>query len=177
MSVELTPDVDHWDCFDTAKQAEAARLAYEAGYCIVHPDGEHPVRIASSRTFHADSRWLNVSSQVSPTHSRHGSCPDAHAEPVCGEVVLGEFDMPMHIASIFIVLVISAIGVYLPTIAGWFVRDTNGAISVGHLDAASFGAEYGFWGNVFFLARHFGTGIIIATAFVVRLYPMLFMGS
>lgn len=73
----------------------------------------------------------------------------------------------MHIASIFVVLVISAIGVYLPTIAGWFVKDASGAVSVGHLDAACFGAEYGFWGNVFFLARHFGTGVIIATAFVV----------
>jgi zinc transporter 1/2/3 len=91
----------------------------------------------------------------------------AAAEPVCGEVSLGKFDMPMHIASIFIVLVISALGVYLPTIAGWFVKDHNGAKSVGHLDAASFGREIGFWGNVFFLARHFGTGVIISTAFVV----------
>lgn len=36
----LTPDADHWDCFDTATQADAARLAYEAGHCIVHPEGE-----------------------------------------------------------------------------------------------------------------------------------------
>ncbi|KLT39266.1 Zinc/iron permease [Cutaneotrichosporon oleaginosum] len=84
--------------------------------------------------------------------------------------VLGEFNMPMHVASIFIVLVISALGVYLPTIAGWFVKDSNGAKSVGHLDAASFGREYGFWRNVFFLVRHFGTGVIISTAFVHLLY-------
>lgn len=99
----------------------------------------------------------------------------APANPVCGEVVLGEFNMPMHIASIFVVLVISALGVYMPTIAGWFVKDPNGVKSVGHLDAASFGREYGFWGNLFFLARHFGTGVIISTAFVVSTqtaYPL-----
>lgn len=33
--------------------------------------------------------------------------------------------------------------------------------------AANFGRQTGWWGNVFFIARHFGTGIIISTAFIV----------
>lgn len=106
------------------------------------------------------------------TDRSHGTCSDYHAQPVCGEVLLGKFNMPMHIASIFIVLVMSALGVYLPAIAGWFIKDPNGSASVAHLDASSFGAQYGFWGNVFFLSRHFGTGVIISTAFVVSsLHP------
>jgi zinc transporter 1/2/3 len=35
--------------------------------------------------------------------------------------------------------------------------------------AANFGRKTGWWGNIFFIARHFGTGIIIATAFIVSL--------
>ncbi|BEI86704.1 hypothetical protein CcaverHIS002_0700500 [Cutaneotrichosporon cavernicola] len=137
-----TWDHGHMDCFDTSEKADAVRLAYATGQCLVHHDG-----------------------------SRHGNCTYMPAAtPVCGEVILGKFNMPMHIASVFIVLIISALGVYMPTIAGWFVKNPNGSKSVGHLDAASFGREYGFWGNVFFLARHFGTGVIISTAFVHLLY-------
>jgi zinc transporter 1/2/3 len=33
--------------------------------------------------------------------------------------------------------------------------------------AANFGRKTGWWGNIFFIARHFGTGIIISTAFIV----------
>lgn len=95
----------------------------------------------------------------------HGSCPEAHSQAACGAVLLGHYNMPMHIASIFIVLVTSFAGIMIPTIAGWF----KGA-SVADLDASSFGREYGIWGCLFFVARHFGTGIIISTAFIHLLY-------
>lgn len=72
--------------------------------------------------------------------------------------------MGLHIGSIFIILVGSAIGVLIPIIAGWARSGSQ------PLDAASWGRSLGFWPNVFFLARHFGTGIILSTAFVHLLF-------
>lgn len=116
---------------------------------------------------------------VSPLHlaaganSSHGPhCPEAHAQPACGTVVLGSYNMGMHIASIFIVLVTSFFGIMLPTVAGWFKGP-----SVADLDSASVGREYGVWGCVFFFARHIGTGIIISTAFIHLLYHGFLMFS
>lgn len=107
------------------------------------------------------------------TDARHGPhCPVAHSKPACGAVVLGHYDMAMHIASIFIVLVTSFLGVMLPTIAGWLKGP-----DVAHLDSASIGREYGIWGCVFFFARHIGTGIIISTAFIHLLYDGFMMFS
>lgn len=72
--------------------------------------------------------------------------------------------MGLHIGSIFIILVGSAIGVLIPIVAGWARSGSQ------PLDAASWGWSLGFWPNVFFLARHFGTGIILSTAFVHLLF-------
>lgn len=72
--------------------------------------------------------------------------------------------MSLHIGAIFIILVGSALGVLIPIVAGWARSGSQ------PLDAASWGRQLGFWPNVFFLARHFGTGIILSTAFVHLLY-------
>lgn len=81
----------------------------------------------------------------------HGDC--SAEQLACGAILLEEYNLPLHVASIFIILVTSALGVMIPLVAGW---KTNKGRSV-TLDAASFGRGVGFWGSVFFLARHFGT--------------------
>lgn len=92
----------------------------------------------------------------------HGDC--SSAQLACGRVLLEDYNMGLHIGSIFIILVGSALGVLIPIIAGWSRSGSQ------PLDAASWGRSFGFWPNVFFLARHFGTGIILSTAFVHLLY-------
>lgn len=92
----------------------------------------------------------------------HGDCSDEQL--ACGRVLLEDYNMGLHIGAIFIILVGSAIGVLIPIIAGWARSGSQ------PLDAASWGRSLGFWPNVFFLARHFGTGIILSTAFVHLLF-------
>lgn len=74
--------------------------------------------------------------------------------------------MGLHIASIFIILITSAVGVMFPIVAGWWSH-RKGHESQIQLDAASFANGIGFWPSTFFLARHFGTGIIFSTTFIV----------
>lgn len=84
--------------------------------------------------------------------------------------------MPLHIGSVFIVLVTSGLGVLIPLVSGWFRKqtlDSDSQTTARHsspVSAAQFGRETGWWGNVFFVARHFGTGIIISTAFIHLLF-------
>ena len=73
----------------------------------------------------------------------------------CGNNSLGEYDLPLHIGAVFIVLATSGIGVGIPLITGR-IRGRNGAkASAG--DAAEFGSGVGWIKSGFFLARHFGT--------------------
>lgn len=73
--------------------------------------------------------------------------------------------MGLHIGSIFIVLVSSALGVGIPMVSGWARRSNGQRVASG--DPIAFGREAGFWASLFFVAKHFGTGIIISTAFIV----------
>jgi zinc transporter 1/2/3 len=83
--------------------------------------------------------------------------------------------MPLHVAAVFIILVTSGLGVLLPIISAWFRRhrqpsDSDSERSVVGDSSADFGKSTGWWGNVFFIARHFGTGIILSTAFIHLLF-------
>ena len=81
--------------------------------------------------------------------------------------------MPLHIAAVFIVLITSGLGVLLPIISAWFRKtrsDSDSERTLNHNSAADFGKGTGLWGNVFFVARHFGTGIILSTAFIHLLF-------
>lgn len=74
--------------------------------------------------------------------------------------------MGLHIGSIFIVLVSSALGVGIPMISGWARQSNGDKVSSG--DPIAFGKKAGFWASLFFVSKHFGTGIIISTAFIHR---------
>ena len=83
--------------------------------------------------------------------------------------------MPLHVAAVFIILVTSGLGVLLPIVSAWFRHrrehsDSDSQRSIVGDSSADFGRTTGWWGNVFFIARHFGTGIILSTAFIHLLF-------
>jgi zinc transporter 1/2/3 len=73
----------------------------------------------------------------------------------CGAAHLGTYDLPLHIAAVFIVLGTSAAGVGIPLVTGW-IRGRDGR-KASEGDSAAFGSGVGWVRNGFFLARHFGT--------------------
>jgi zinc transporter 1/2/3 len=75
--------------------------------------------------------------------------------------------MGLHIGAVFIILVTSGLAIMIPLLSSW-LRKTEQINMDGFDSAANFGRKTGWWGNIFFIARHFGTGIIISTAFIVR---------
>jgi zinc transporter 1/2/3 len=87
----------------------------------------------------------------------HGNCsPEQLAS--CDTTSVSNYNKPLHIGSIFIVFVTSALGVIIPLVSGRG-RGTKADDAVGK--------GKGIMGEVFFVAKHFGTGIILSTAFIV----------
>ncbi|KAM0792687.1 hypothetical protein ACM66B_002467 [Microbotryomycetes sp. NB124-2] len=81
----------------------------------------------------------------------HGDCSNS-----CNGVDLGEYNLDLHIVAVFVMLVASLVGVLLP------------------LTSARLSSKPA-WSAVFFAAKHFGTGVIICTAFVHLLYHSFIM--
>jgi zinc transporter 1/2/3 len=73
----------------------------------------------------------------------------------CGDTTLEAYDLPLHIAAVFIVLATSGLGVGVPLVTGW-IRGSDGR-KASASDAAAFGRTEGWVRNGFFVARHFGT--------------------
>ncbi|GAA5976678.1 hypothetical protein JCM10908_005592 [Rhodotorula pacifica] len=83
----------------------------------------------------------------------HGDCSGS-----CNGVDLGNYDLDLHIAALFVVLIGSLIGALLPIVCSTVV---SGSVFRG----------------VFFATKHFGTGVIICTAFIHLLYHAFVMFS
>ncbi|KAF2280503.1 Zinc/iron permease [Westerdykella ornata] len=80
---------------------------------------------------------------------------DAMEKPQCGSAAEeGEYDLPLHVAAVFIVFAASIAGCGFPVVAK--------KIKSLHIPP-----------KVFFFCKHFGTGVLIATAFV-HLLPVAF---
>ncbi|EGS19818.1 uncharacterized protein CTHT_0043030 [Thermochaetoides thermophila DSM 1495] len=90
----------------------------------------------------------NVSVPVSDLNPTEG-------KPVCGSGdEVGEYDLGLHVAALFLVMAASVLGAGFPVVAkkvSWVKVPTK----------------------VFFVCKHFGTGVLIATAFV-HLLPTAF---
>ncbi|WWD20703.1 hypothetical protein CI109_105179 [Kwoniella shandongensis] len=150
----------HWDCFDSQAEmdeAQAAESGESSGTCIIH---------------------------VGHTH---GDC--SASDLACGRILLENYNMPLHIGALFIILVTSGLGAMIPLFTGWArkrperkdslstlnsdgVNDERqaGITSAAGAEGAAFGRGAGLWNNVFFIAKHFGTGVILSTAFIHLLY-------
>jgi zinc transporter 1/2/3 len=74
-------------------------------------------------------------------------CP-AGVEASCNVNGALDYDLGLHIAAFFVLLVGSAIGVFVPITLG--IRSTK---------------TIGWIAQVVFILKHFGTGIILSTAF------------
>jgi zinc transporter 1/2/3 len=101
----------------------------------------------------------------------HGDC--SAEQLACGAILVEDYNMPLHIGAVFIILVTSGLGVMLPLISGWFRKPVSASTTnlnasdsdsdlardthAGFASSAAFGKGAGVWGNVFFVARHFGT--------------------
>ncbi|TYJ58345.1 hypothetical protein B9479_000891 [Cryptococcus floricola] len=141
----------HWDCFDSQEELEAAQSSEESGECIIH---------GKSLTLSFFYPMLIPTTQ----------------DLACGAVILDNYNMGLHIAALFIILVTSGLGVLIPLISKWLKKydasrqETMSREMEVYEGSAAFGRGVGWWGNLFFIARHFGTGIIISTAFIHLLY-------
>ncbi|EST05378.1 Zinc/iron permease [Kalmanozyma brasiliensis GHG001] len=188
--------VDHWDCDSTRPEATAVAATTASASssaatiepspvgqsCTLHGDHYHcdgpstatAVAAAAeasptgrgSCTFHGD-HWDcdgdSADSHAGHDHSGHSHAGHSHGPDAvygCGLAPLEDYNLPLHIGTIFILLASSAFGSYFPIL----VHSKNG--------------ERKWTDEVFFVCRHFGTGVLISTAFVHLLsHAMLYWSN
>ncbi|BGP17101.1 hypothetical protein JCM10213_003880 [Rhodosporidiobolus nylandii] len=92
-----------------------------------------------------------AASGSSSTCTVHGGHTHGDCSGQCNNIDLGAYDLDLHIVALFIVLISSLIGVLLPLISSSFMSRK-------------------IFSSIFFAAKHFGTGVIISTAFIHLLY-------
>ncbi|KAJ9115943.1 hypothetical protein QFC22_005086 [Naganishia vaughanmartiniae] len=97
----------------------------------------------------------------------HGDC--SGIDTSCGVASLGTYNQGLHIGAIFIVLVTSGIGVMIPLFSGRR-RSGSTATAAKLAESKPLFSQNSFWSSVFFIAKHFGTGIILSTAFIHLLF-------
>ncbi|WVR07336.1 hypothetical protein IAU60_004377 [Kwoniella sp. DSM 27419] len=168
-SVGCTLHIDHYHC-------EGPAPGYEASPTTGTPSVPSPTE--SSNCFWHETHWDCFDSQAELEEAQvghtHGDC--SAADLACGAILLEDFKMPLHIGAIFIILVTSGLGAMIPLITGWARKRRASEDSLvtlatdQHEHHTAFGRGAGIWANVFFVARHFGTGIILSTAFIHLLF-------
>lgn len=80
------------------------------------------------------------------THDAHAGHTHAHSSSGCGVTELQNYNLALHIAAVFVMLVASAFGVFLPVILG------------------KLGPRNKLFGSLFSILKYFGSGIIISLA-------------
>ncbi|KAI1169599.1 zip family zinc transporter [Nemania sp. FL0916] len=105
-----------------------------------------------------DASWSSI-----PSHVLHAELARRQAEggapekPACGSGDRGAYDTPLHVFALFLILALSTLACGFPL----FSRQTS---SKGSRRA----------NTIIFLSQHFGTGVLIATAFI-HLLPTAFV--
>ncbi|GAA5985779.1 hypothetical protein JCM11641_006204 [Rhodosporidiobolus odoratus] len=105
---------------------------------------------------HQDEPALRTSTTGTVTMAPCASSRIAYGSGQCNNIDLGSYNLDLHIVALFIVLLSSFFGVTLPLVSSSYMSKA-------------------FFGNLFFAAKHFGTGVIISTAFVHLLYHAFVM--
>ncbi|SNX87156.1 related to ZRT2 - Zinc transporter II [Melanopsichium pennsylvanicum] len=163
---------DNWDCdgpaTSTGTAASASASPVGRGACQLHDDhwdceqgaeeDEHD-HSKHSDSHSEDSHTGHSDSESADAHAGHNHGPSA--EFGCGLVPLENYDMALHVGAVFILFAGSAVGTYLP------------------ITVFSAGKKWGGWADeIFFICRHFGTGVIVSTAFVHLLsHAMLYWAN
>ncbi|KAJ9479554.1 putative Zinc-regulated transporter 1 (putative) [Pseudozyma hubeiensis] len=157
---------DHYDCEPTGTATAAAAQASPTGQgeCVFH--GDHWDCEGGDHSGH-DHSEEEEASHAGHDHSGHSHAGHSHGPSElygCGLAPLEDYDLPLHIGAVFILLVSTAFGAYLP-----ILLYTRSARSEGSNRWAD---------EIFFICRHFGTGVLISTAFVHLLsHAMLYFGN
>ncbi|KAI2469827.1 Zinc/iron permease [Annulohypoxylon bovei var. microspora] len=104
-----------------------------------------------------DTTWTSV-----PTHlllaeleRRHGSSKPDTERPACGSGDRGAYDTPLHVFALFLILTLSVLACGFPLFSRQSARTRRA-------------------NTIVFLSQHFGTGVLMATAFV-HLLPTAFL--
>ncbi|KAI0377643.1 Zinc/iron permease [Hypomontagnella monticulosa] len=92
--------------------------------------------------------------ELSRRHGPTGSTPDSE-KPACGSGERGAYDTPLHVFALFLILTLSILACGFPL----FSRQSSKSRRAN---------------TIVFLSQHFGTGVLIATAFV-HLLPTAFL--
>ena len=92
-------------------------------------------------------------------HSRRQTSPQGgqYALADCALSPRQRYDLPLHVGAVFVLLIASAIGVYLPALLSHTTRPSTRTANGGKSRWAR---------ETLFVCRHFGTGVLISTAFV-----------
>lgn len=125
------------------------------GACHLHGDHWHCEETGDSE--HDDSH----SHAGHGDHSHAGHSHGPSEEYGCGLAPLEEYDLPLHIGAVFILLASAIAGVAAPVLAQHIDRWVRPSTATSVSRAAS---------SVFFALRYFGGGIIISTAFIHLLF-------
>ncbi|KAI0389468.1 Zinc/iron permease [Xylariaceae sp. FL0594] len=105
-----------------------------------------------------DASWSSIPSHVLYAElARRQNDNDPSAKPACGSGDRGAYDTPLHVFALLLILTLSTLSCGFPL----FSRQ-----------ASSRGSRRA--NAIIFLSQHFGTGVLIATAFV-HLLPTAFM--
>ncbi|PWZ02053.1 Zip-domain-containing protein [Testicularia cyperi] len=174
--------INHWDCegatgaqhteeaaaVSATATATSAAAAVEPsptglGECHLHGDHWHCEGQSESAEDHSGHDHGSSDSHAGHDHAGHSHGPSA--EYGCGLAPLASYDLPLHIGAVFILLLSSVVGTYSP-----IALNRNG-------DPSGAGGNRIF-AELFFICRHFGTGVILSTAFIHLLsHAMLYFAN
>lgn len=131
------------------------------GECHAHGDHWH-CEGEESHEGHDHSHEGHSHSHAGHDHSHAGHSHGPSEEYGCGLAPLEEYNLPLHIGAIFILLAASILGSLLPHVANMFQRrGGNGSANSPLLVAGK---------ELRFILRHFGSGILLSTAFIHLLF-------
>ncbi|KPI45338.1 Zinc-regulated transporter 2 [Cyphellophora attinorum] len=95
---------------------------------------------------------IHIEALYAELRRRQDESPD---KPVCGSAKKGGYNTPAHVFALFLILFLSTLACSFPVIARRFPK-----LPIPH--------------RFLFISRHFGTGVLIATAFI-HLLPTAFV--
>ncbi len=130
--------IDHWDCesYTDGTAAEDAHAGHD------HSGHDH-------------------SGHSHEGHSHAGHSHGPSEEYGCGLAPLGDYDLGLHVGALFILLAVSALGVFLPIVLRY--RATGSSAGP---DDKPRGLVARIFSEAFFVLKHAGYGIIVSVAFV-----------
>ncbi|CAO1620681.1 unnamed protein product [Parajaminaea phylloscopi] len=159
---------DHWHCEaeeDTAGEAGHEHSHDESAHDHDHSHGDGEAAHDHAGHDHAghDHAGHDHAGHDHAGHSHAGHSHGPSAQYGCGLAPLEHYNLPLHIGAIFILLAVTAVGCAIPHLANAISR-AAGSSAASPAALAAVGTELRF------ILRHFGSGILLSTAFIHLLF-------